>query len=55
MVFRKMSILGEVYGQDGEECDDALLKGCTNFGMSDENFKKVLAEKINNNKQYENA
>lgn len=55
MVFRKMSILGEVYGKDNEECEDALLKGCTNFSMSDESFKKILAEKINNNRQYENA
>ena len=55
MVFRKMSILGEVYGNDNEECEDALLKGCTNFSMSDENFKKMLAEKINDKRQYENA
>jgi phospholipid-transporting ATPase len=38
MVFRKMSILGEMYGTDNEECQDAVLKGCTNFGMSDGKF-----------------
>lgn len=38
MVFRKMSILGEMYGKEDEECQDAQLKGCTNFAMSDEKF-----------------
>ena len=55
MVFKKMSIFGDVYGNDNEDCEDAVAKDCTNFNMSDSNFKRILTEKVNTNREYYNA
>lgn len=51
MVFRRMSIAGEMYGDSKVDAvveKEALAKGCTNFGMKDADFEKIIKEKINN-------
>ena len=57
MIFRRMSIAGEMYGDknpDPEVEVEALQKGCTNFGMKDANFDKILKEKTNTKREYQN-
>ena len=58
MVFRRMSIAGEMYGdsQPGAAVEkEALAKGCTNFGMKDASFEKIIKEKTNDKRQYLHA
>ena len=42
MVFRKMSINGESYGENGNDCVDAELKEVTNFNMVDTSLQALL-------------
>lgn len=55
MVFKKMSVCGQVYGTNESECPDAAHKEVTNFNMHDPSLSKILADKDANSPLYQNA